>query len=98
MQTQFELFVQELDAQFPDARIQLDSFLSNTQTLTFIWRERLWVFDYVPSHAVFGVHEVGEEEFFTVGYDHTFGNFEDAQRKLLELVSVCRNEPMSLGK
>lgn len=88
MQTQFEFFSQELRAHYLDARVQLDSFPSGAQTLAFVWREQLWVFDYVPNHAAFGVTKVGEDDGFTMGYDHVFQNFENAKQKLLELVSM----------
>ncbi len=96
MQTQikFENFARELRTKYPGARVQLDSFPSGAQTLAFVWHECLWVFDYVPSHAAFGVQEVGEDDSFTLGYDHVFKDFENGKKKLLELVSMIRDNSL----
>lgn len=75
---QFERFAAELRARFPDARVDRNCFTSGAQELAVFWRGRFWVFAYEVSHAAFGVHEVGPDEFFTIGYDHVSPDFEAA--------------------
>jgi hypothetical protein len=85
MQDRLANLAAEIEAAFPEAKAELESFPSGAAMLDVRRGGRLFVLAYTPRGG-FGVDEVGEEEGFDTGYKFVSEGFDEAAEELRRLL------------
>jgi hypothetical protein len=69
-----------------EIKTEITTFPSGAVSLDVRESERVFVLDYFPSQAMFGVDELDGDGGFNSGYRFGFKDFESARAKLLQLM------------
>jgi hypothetical protein len=85
----------QIEATFPGATTEIESFPSGAIMLDVRWRGRLFVMAYT-SRGGFGVDEVGDEEGFETGYQFCSNDLHQARDDLSRLLRSV-DYPQSTG-